>query len=105
MGGSSSSLPCHSCCSCLLKRIPTPEVTMIAPRRLTIQEILFATDFSPDSHHAFQAALALAEHFGAKLHVLHVVDHESEQKTGLPKLQAFTQTRGGGAGGGRGRAP
>ena len=64
---------------------------MIAPRTLTIQEILFATDFSPHSHHAFQAALALAEHFGARLHVLHVVDHESERKTGLAKLKAFTE--------------
>ena len=64
---------------------------MIAPRSLTIQEILFATDFSPHSYLAFQAALALAEHFGARLHVLHVVNDESEQKAGLAKLKAFTE--------------
>ena len=67
---------------------------MIAPRTIAVQEILLATDFSPHSHHAFLTALALAEHFGARLHALHVVEDSSEQKAGLAKLKVFTETEG-----------
>ncbi len=63
---------------------------MIAPRTIVIREILAATDFSNGSHRAFEAALALAQHFGARLHVLHVVLDASEQRMALAKLKALT---------------
>ncbi len=63
---------------------------MIAPRTIIIREILVATDFSPLSNRAFDAALALAQHFGGRLHVLHVVLDASEQRMALAKLKAFT---------------
>lgn len=44
---------------------------------LTIQRILFTTDFSESARHAQQYALALAESFGATLHALHVVSEEA----------------------------
>lgn len=69
---------------------------MIAPTAVNIREILFATDFSPHSDHAFRAALALAEHFGAKLHLLHVVPHPREQEAALARLNAFAQKKVGG---------
>jgi nucleotide-binding universal stress UspA family protein len=40
---------------------------------LTFRDILFATDFSEASRPAGQTAAAVARHFGARLHVLHVV--------------------------------
>jgi universal stress protein A len=40
---------------------------------LTFRDILFATDFSEASRSAGQTAAAVARHFGARLHVLHVV--------------------------------
>jgi universal stress protein A len=40
---------------------------------LTVRDVLFATDFSEASRPAGQTAAALARHFGARLHVLHVV--------------------------------
>jgi len=63
---------------------------MIAPRTIIIREILVATDFSPQSNRAFDAALALAQHFGVRLHVLHVVLDASEQRMALAKLKALT---------------
>lgn len=67
---------------------------MIAPRTIAVQKILVATDFSTHSHRALQTALALAEHFGARLHALHVVEDASQHKAGLAKLKAFTETEG-----------
>jgi nucleotide-binding universal stress UspA family protein len=58
-----------------------------------MREILFAMDFSLHSRRVFEAALALAEHFGARLHILHVVQESSEQKMALAKLTAFTGER------------
>lgn len=40
---------------------------------LTFRDILFATDFSEASRLAGQTAATVARHFGARLHVLHVV--------------------------------
>jgi universal stress protein A len=39
----------------------------------SIRRILFPTDFSEPAQHAQQYAAALAERFGAELHVLHVI--------------------------------
>ncbi len=61
---------------------------MIAPRTVTMREVLVAMDFSQQSARALDAALA--QHFGARLHVLHVVPDVSEQKMALAKLKAFT---------------
>ncbi len=63
---------------------------MIAPRTVTMREVLVATDFSRQSSRAFDAALALAQHFGARLHVLHVVPETSEERMALAKLKALT---------------
>jgi nucleotide-binding universal stress UspA family protein len=40
---------------------------------IDIKRILAPTDFSPHAEHALRYACALAERFGADLHVLHVV--------------------------------
>lgn len=40
--------------------------------RITFKNILFCTDFAPDSSVAFSYAVELARHFGAKLHALYV---------------------------------
>ena len=53
---------------------------MAAQRSIAVREILAATDFSSQSSQAFDAALALAQHFGARLHVLHVAVDASEQE-------------------------
>jgi nucleotide-binding universal stress UspA family protein len=63
---------------------------MTTHRTFAVREILAATDFSAQSSQAFDAALALAQHFGARLHVLHVVPDASEQTTGKTKLESFT---------------
>lgn len=41
---------------------------------LQINTILFATDFSESSEHAFTYALSLAEKYGARLLVMHVIN-------------------------------
>jgi nucleotide-binding universal stress UspA family protein len=43
-----------------------------ASTRITLKNILFATDFSPAANVAFQYAGDLAQRFGAKLYALHV---------------------------------
>jgi len=58
-----------------------------------IREILFASDFSPHSDHAFDAALTLAQHFGARLHLLHVVHHPHEQEAARARFDAFAEER------------
>lgn len=40
---------------------------------ITVKNILVATDFSESGHAALGAGQALAETFGASLHVLHVI--------------------------------
>ena len=47
-----------------------------------IKTILFPSDFSENSNHAFGYALDLAKRFGAKLYVLHVI-HELIDVTGF----------------------
>ncbi|HLW66191.1 MAG TPA: universal stress protein [Gemmataceae bacterium] len=41
---------------------------------LPIKNILYATDFSPPSEYAFKMACSLAQDYGAKLLVLHVLE-------------------------------
>ncbi len=66
---------------------------MTQPTAFHIRQILFASDFSPHSDHAFDAALALAQHFGARLHLFHVVDHPQEQEAARAHLNAFAHER------------
>jgi nucleotide-binding universal stress UspA family protein len=47
-------------------------------------------DFSTQSSQALKAALALARHFNARVHLFHVAADASEQKTGEAKLEALT---------------
>jgi universal stress protein A len=58
-----------------------------------VRKILFASDFSSYSEHAFDAALALAQHFGARLHLLHVVHHAREEEPARARLEAFARER------------
>lgn len=66
---------------------------MTAPTPVDIRQILFATDFSAHSEHAFRAALALAQHFGARLRLIHVVHRPQEQEAARARLQAFAEER------------
>ena len=63
---------------------------MTTRRTLSMREILVATDFSSPSSKAFEAGFDLAQHFGARLHVLHVVPDGSEVKTAKTELESFT---------------
>jgi nucleotide-binding universal stress UspA family protein len=60
----------------LLRRLNVPVLTIRKPKSgpLAIRNILLATDFSEDTSEAAQYAVFLAKSFGAKLHLLHVVD-------------------------------
>lgn len=64
---------------------------MTAPDAVAIRNILSATDFSPCSDQAVRAALALARHFGARLHLLHVVARAAEREAALDRLGAFAE--------------
>jgi nucleotide-binding universal stress UspA family protein len=46
----------------------------LAPPELEVKQILFATNFARESHRLAESALALAEGFGARLALLHVVE-------------------------------
>jgi nucleotide-binding universal stress UspA family protein len=62
---------------------------MIAKGKVSLRGILAATDFSAQSQRAFEAALALAEIFGAELHVLHVVSGAAKQKLAQEHLDGL----------------
>jgi nucleotide-binding universal stress UspA family protein len=66
---------------------------MIALKAFHVRQLLFAADFSPCSDHAFDAALALAQHFGARLHLLHVIHAPQEVDAAEGRLSAFAQER------------
>ena len=55
---------------------------------LTIRDVLFATDFSEASRAAGQTAAAVARHFGARLHVLHVVPPVTDPTLAPESLRA-----------------
>ncbi|MDY0374747.1 MAG: universal stress protein [Desulfobacterium sp.] len=54
---------------------------MILPE-VKIENILYATDLSDSARHAFAYAVSLAEHYGAKITILHVIPelHDSLEK-------------------------
>ncbi len=59
---------------------------MVTKRTIALGEIVAATDFSRQSDQAVDAALSLAHHFGARLHIVHVVPDVSEKKLAEAKL-------------------
>ncbi len=61
---------------------------------LKIREILFPTDFSPSSDVAGRAAADLARHFGARLHVLHVVPPVTDPTPAPDALRAVVSELG-----------
>lgn len=63
---------------------------------LTIREILFPTDFSEASRGAGLVAAAFARHFGARLHVLHVVPPVTDPTTAPAALRAAAAELDGG---------
>lgn len=63
---------------------------------IRIRRILFVSDFSPHADHAFDAALALARRFSARLHLLHVVHHAREEAEARGRLEAFARERAAG---------
>jgi universal stress protein A len=58
-----------------------------------VRHVLFASDFSPYSDHAFDAALSLAQHFEARLDLLHVVHHSHEKEAAHGELSRFATER------------
>src|SRR6185503_11338209 len=47
------------------------------PNGVAIDNVLFATDFSPATESAFSYAVGIAERYQAKLYVVHVINLES----------------------------
>ena len=64
---------------------------MNAPATVVIRNVLVATDFSRCSDHAIGAALALARHFDARLHVLHVIPTGIMRTAALDRLGAVVR--------------
>jgi nucleotide-binding universal stress UspA family protein len=59
---------------------------------LGFQKILVPSDFSSASDNAFKYALNFNQHFGAQLHVIHVLETVlSPQFAGLPEAPAFSE--------------
>jgi nucleotide-binding universal stress UspA family protein len=60
--------------------------------RVRFENILYATDFSPASRTAFPYALAMAQHYGATIFVVHVISPElytySPPESQVPLLDA-----------------
>ena len=59
---------------------------------LVPKRILVPSDFSPASNNAFAYALHLGSHFGARLHLIHVLEPVlSPEFAGLPETPAFSK--------------
>jgi len=57
-----------------------PDGKELAPEEIEFREIIFATDFSPESVAAARFAISLAEEFQARLGLLHVIEeHDRDQ--------------------------
>jgi nucleotide-binding universal stress UspA family protein len=59
-------------------------------RILRVRDILAATDFSTQAAPALEAAAVLAQHFGARLHVVHVVTDKTQLVTSKAELESHT---------------
>ena len=62
--------------------------------KLVIRQILFPTDFSDASRAAGDTAADLARHFGARLHVLHVVSPVTDPTPAPAALRAVAEELG-----------
>ncbi len=58
--------------------------TVTAPPRIKLQNILFATDFSPSAQAALSHAIDLAHRYGAMLYTVHVMPHMPFVESALP---------------------
>jgi nucleotide-binding universal stress UspA family protein len=67
--------------------------TLEAGKRIALNNILFATDFSPHSNAALPYALAIARQYGAKLFGAHVVPSEDYLFTGPESWPAHIQQK------------
>ena len=62
------------------------------PELLAVKKILVPTDFSEASNSAFKYGLRFGQHFGAELHVIHVLGPTfSPQFAGLPEVPALSE--------------
>jgi len=62
---------------------------------IAINNVLFATDFSPAAENAFSYALAIADRYSAKLYIAHVIDTESFELLDDDSIRSLTEkTRG-----------
>ncbi|HUK63720.1 MAG TPA: universal stress protein, partial [Dongiaceae bacterium] len=61
---------------------------------LQVREMLFATDFSEAAEQAGRTAADLARHFGARLHVLHVVGPGRDPEPAPAGLRHAVETLG-----------
>jgi universal stress protein A len=76
------------CQICAMTTQPLPAQSK--SERLALKKILVPLDFSPASDNAFKYALHLGQHFGAQLHVIHVLEPVlSPRFAGLPEAPAF----------------
>jgi nucleotide-binding universal stress UspA family protein len=57
---------------------------------VTIQNVLLPTDFSDTADQALAKAIDVAEHFGATLHLFHVIDHLDPSWYGITNVQEET---------------
>lgn len=70
----------------------TKDARRLSTDELVPKRILVPSDFSPASDHAFTYASHLASRFGARLHVIHVLEPVSSPEfAGLPETPAFSK--------------
>jgi nucleotide-binding universal stress UspA family protein len=63
--------------------------TVTAPTRIKLQNILFATDFSPSAQSALSHALDLARRYGAVLYTVNVLPHMPFVEAAQPDPEQF----------------
>jgi nucleotide-binding universal stress UspA family protein len=61
-------------CPLLVVRSPEHEAVKTPDKEIRLKKILVGCDFSPDSQHAFQYGVSLAQEFEAELHITHVIE-------------------------------
>ncbi|HUJ94228.1 MAG TPA: universal stress protein [Terriglobales bacterium] len=63
----------------------------LVPAELELRDIVYATDFSPDSLAAVPYAISLAREFHARLALLHVIEEYPRQERGSDPIEAALQ--------------
>src|SRR5215469_7339358 len=59
--------------------------------QIAINNVLFATDFSPSAENAFSYALAIADPYGSKVYIAHVIDTESFELLDDDSIRSLTE--------------